>query len=621
MHRSIASVSLGGTLKEKIYAVAAAGFDGLELTESVLAYSEMQPEEIRRLLDETSLAVSLFHSISEVEAVPEAMFAGTLARMDRKFELMNVLGATLLRVPANSGQHAVDNEELAIDQLATLADKAARYGIRVGYEPIASGRFISAYSDAWRIVEVAAHDHLGLILDSFEILAKGDNPASIANIPGEKIFHVQLADAPRLAVDIETLGRHFRCLPGEGSLDVFEFAARVVDSGYSGTFSLEILNDVLRAAPVRSAALDGYRSLTLIEEQLFRSGRKTGNSAFAKNPPPPEQEDEDLCFVEFAVDSEGERDLAACLESMGFRYAGRHRSKDVTLYRQGNVLMILNAGTDSFSHYYHHLHGTSACAIGLRMSDRDAMLARANMYRYKTYTEPTGPQEYRMPAVRAPDGSLVHLLDEAYDPSTDFVIAPGETDEHGIIDRIDHLARAVPVDQFDSWVLFYRALLGLSADASLDLSDPHGVVHSRALHDSRNRLRLPLAYTDSSKTVVAHSLSVFGGAGINQIAFGTNDIFEAVDVMRKAGTRLLKIPRNYYHELEENRGVSAGLVARLRESSVLYDRDDRGGEFFHVYTELFGGRFFFEVVQRVNGYDRYGECNAPVRMAAQARTY
>lgn len=620
MIRSIASVSLGGTLKEKVYAVAAAGFDALELTESVLAYSEMQPSEIRQLLDETGLTVSLFHSIAEVEAVPEEVFAKTLARLDRKFELMNALGATLLGVPSNAGLHALDDQQLAASQLAMLAEKAAGHGIRIGYEPRANGRHVSRYADAWKIVLSAANDNLGLVLDSFEILAKGDDPAAIADIPGDKIFLAQLADAPILSVDIETLGRHFRCLPGEGSLDVTGFAGYVLDSGYDGAFSLEILNDVLRAAPVRSAALDGYRSLTFVEERLFRTGRKAGRSTFEKEAPPPEQEDGEIRFVEFAVDSEGQRELAIWLQSLGFHYAGKHRSKDVTLYRQGDVFMIVNAGADTFPHYYHHLHGTSACAIGLEVSDRDAMLARADLYRYKIYNEPAGPQEYEMPAVRSPDGSLIHLLDKLYNPATDFIVDDRKLEEDVFIKRIDHLARAVPIDQFDAWVLYYRALLGLNADASLDLSDPHGVVHSRAMHDTGNRLRLPLTFSDSSKTVVARSLSIFGGAGINQIAFETDDIFAAVAVMRSAGARLLNIPPNYFHELAENRGVPPKLADKLQDASVLYDRDAKGGEFFHVYTEVFNGRFFFEVVQRANGYDRYGECNAPVRMAAQARS-
>ena len=223
-----------------------------------------------------------------------------------------------------------------------------------------------------------------------------------------------------------------------------------------------------------------------------------------------------------------------------------------------------------------------------------------------------------LPAVRAPDGSLVHILDQQYDPGTDFIMEHEGSEQGAVVERVDHLARVVPAPLFDAWVLFYRALLGLKADESLDLDDPHGVVRSRALHDTRNRLRMPLTFSETPNTVVARSLSLFGGAGINQIALGTDDIFAAVATMRDNGARILSIPANYYHDLAENRDVPADLVARLQEASILYDRDSNGGELFHTYTETFDGRFFFEILQRAGGYDRYGECNVPTRLAVQA---
>ncbi|MDH4125828.1 MAG: sugar phosphate isomerase/epimerase and 4-hydroxyphenylpyruvate domain-containing protein [Gammaproteobacteria bacterium] len=619
MRRSIAAVALGGGLQEKLYAIAAARFDSVELTEAELAFSEMQPREIKQLLDEVGLTISVFHSITDVEGVSARTFSESLARAERKFELMGELGATLLRIPSNAGGQALDNPDIAAEQLAALADRAQVQGIRIGYEAIATARFVTGYLQAWKILAAAGHANLGLILDSVEVLAKGDDPALLATIPGERIFMVQLADAPALAIDLETLGRHFRCFPGQGALDVSGFAACVLDSGYAGPFSLDVRNDVVRAAPVRSAALDGYRSLTFVEEQLFRLGRKTSRSAFAGSDPPAQQQEESIGFIEFAVDSESQQELETWLGNLGFRRAGTHRSKDVVLYQQGGVLIVLNAGSDTFAHYYHHLHGTTICAIGLRLSDPLALLARADLYAYKRYEERVGPQEYMMPAVRAPDGSLLHLLDPRYDPHTDFVMDNDSDAPASILDRVDHLVRAVPENQFDSWVLFYRALLGLTADNSLDLSDPHGTVRSRALHDADNRLRMPLTYSDNAKTVVALSLSSFGGAGINQIAFETSDIFAAVAEMRKRGMPLLSIPANYYRDLAENRDVPMDLVEKMKKASVLYDCDPKGRRFFHVYTEFFNNRFFFEVVQRENGYDGYGECNAPVRMAAQAK--
>jgi 4-hydroxyphenylpyruvate dioxygenase len=156
-------------------------------------------------------------------------------------------------------------------------------------------------------------------------------------------------------------------------------------------------------------------------------------------------------------------------------------------------------------------------------------------------------------------------------------------------------------------------------EKSLNIADPHGTVSSTALRDRSNQLRLPLTFSDNSGTVVARALTNFGGAGVNQIAFETDDIFSSVAAIRMNGMQLLRIPANYYRKLEEDRDVPRSLVGQLEESNILYDADGKGGEFFHAYTDFFGGRFFFEIVQRSGGYDRYGEVNSPVRLAVQAR--
>lgn len=619
--RSIATVSLGGGLQDKLYAIAAAGFDSVELTESAMAYSEMQPGDIRAQLDELGLSVVLFNPVAEFAGVPEDLWQRNIASLGRKFELMHRLGADLMRVPSYAGPSGVDSIDAIAGQLATLAKTAQAEDIRIGFEPIATGTIVSTCDDAWRVVESASSPNLGLVLDSFEILAGDSDPDMIASIPGDRIFLTQLADAPSLSVDVDTLSRHFRCFPGQGVLDLAGFVTRVVDSGYSGPFSLDVRSDIVRSAPPRAMALDAYRSLVHVEESLVRRGRRTSASLFAAAEPPAAQQREGVGFIEFAVDATDHDELGLWLQRLGFRRLGKHRSKDVTLFRQGDVAIVLNAGSDTFAHYYHHLHGTSVCAIGIQLSDPDAFLARADLYRYKRHEERIGPKEYSMPAVRAPDGSLIHALGEDYDPATDFEIEADDANAGAGLLRVDHLARAVPIDQFDSWVLFYRAMLGLAADQPVDLSDPHGIVHSRALHDSGNRLRMPLTFSDSSKTVVAKSLTRFGGAGVNQIAFETNDIFKAVESMRANGVPLLHVPANYYRNLVETPGIPEQRVAKLEEYGVLYDQDTKGGEFLHVYTELFRGRFFFEVVQRKQGYDRYGERNAPVRLAAQAKQH
>jgi 4-hydroxyphenylpyruvate dioxygenase len=241
------------------------------------------------------------------------------------------------------------------------------------------------------------------------------------------------------------------------------------------------------------------------------------------------------------------------------------------------------------------------------------------LYQYKHYEERRGPQEYDMPAVRSPDGSLIHLLGDDYAPAQDFALHEYDSTSAIRINGVDHVARAVPPGQMGAWVLFYRTILGLVVERSLDIADPHGIVSSTALRDRGNRLRLPLTCSDNSDTVVSRALTSFGGAGINQIAFATDDIFSSVAAIRSNGMPLLKIPSNYYRKLEQDQKVPQSLLKSLEHAGILYDCDGKGGEFLHAYTDFFGGRFFFEIVQRSGGYDRYGEVNSPVRLAVQAK--
>jgi 4-hydroxyphenylpyruvate dioxygenase len=152
------------------------------------------------------------------------------------------------------------------------------------------------------------------------------------------------------------------------------------------------------------------------------------------------------------------------------------------------------------------------------------------------------------------------------------------------------------------------------------LPDPYGLVRSRALTSDNRSVRFPLSFSDSSRTAVARSLSTFSGAGVHHIAFDTPDIFATVDDLRARGLPLLPIPDNYYEDLVARFGLPDALVDALSWRHILYDRAPGSGEFFHVYTQFFHGRFFFEVVQRKGGYDLYGAANAPVRMAAQAQS-
>ena len=150
--------------------------------------------------------------------------------------------------------------------LRLLGERAGARGLRIGYEALAWGRHVNTYQQVWNLVRQADHPAVGVILDSFHTLSLKGDPAAIADIPGDKIFFVQMADAPILAMDVLEWSRHFRCFPGQGEFDLAGFLAPILRTGYRGPLSLEIFNDGFRAAPPRGVAADGLRALLSSEQ-------------------------------------------------------------------------------------------------------------------------------------------------------------------------------------------------------------------------------------------------------------------------------------------------------------------------------------------------------------------
>jgi 4-hydroxyphenylpyruvate dioxygenase len=602
--RSIATVCLSGNLLDKLEAAAAVGFDGVEIFENDLLTFEGTPAEIRRLAESLGLAITLFQPFRDFEAMPEPQRTRNMDRAERKFDVMQALGTDLILVCSNTQPAAIDDPARAAADLAEMAERAARRGLRVGYEALAWGRHVRRWRQAWDIVRMADHAALGLIVDSFHTLSLGDDPAGIAEVPGEKLFFVQLADAPRLDMDVLSWSRHFRNFPGQGDLDVGGFLGAVARSGYRGPLSLEVFNDEFRSAPARLNARDGLRSLVLVE----------ADAGLAELPPPP------VCrgfaFLEFAVDPPSRTKLVGFLEALGFRLAGRHRSKDVLLYRQGGISLVLNSEQDSAAAEHFQLHGPSICAMALKVDDVGRTMARARALLCPEWQERHGPEERALPGIRASDGTLVLLVDGKAAPwEADFQLLPAA--EEGPLTLVDHAAHVLPTGSMDSFVLFWRAVFGLEPQGLWEIADPQGLIRSRAMISPDGTLRLPLNISESGKTSTGRFISAFAGAGVHHVAFSTGDIFAAVRALRTRGFATLRIPPNYYDDLGARWGLDDALLEELQGHDVLYDRD-AGGELFQVYSRSFEGRFFFEVIER-RGAQGFGAINASIRMAAQAR--
>lgn len=631
MRRSIATVSLSGTLPEKLDAIAAARFDGVEIFEPDLTGCHGRPRDVRDMAADLGLTIELFQPFRNAEAVDADRFRQNLDRLERKFDLMGELGATLMLVCSNVEAGAIDGDGLAAEQLHRMAERAAARSIRLGYEALAWGTRVNTFDHAWRIVERASHPHLGLILDSFHTLALPHDWSGVADVPGDRIFFVQLADAPRLDMATLMLSRHHRCLPGQGELDVGAFTEAVLRAGYTGPLSLEIFSDSMRSAPARQTAKDAMRSLLHVEEQVRRTAAARaaeGKPAPPRrvdlfDPPPPARLD-GIAFIEFAVNHEAQARLARLLQQIGFRRMGRHRSKDVDLYGQGDIRFVLNAEPQSTAHSYYLLHGPSVCAVAYEVDDPRRALGRAEAFGCHRAEGRVGPNEAPLPGIRATGGELVYFTTRAADGSAgfeaDFTLdpVPEGPPPAGALSRIDHIAQVLPEGALDSAVLFHRTVLDLAPEPVFILPDPFGLVRSRAISDARRRVRFPLNIANGRNTAAARSVSTYLGAGVHHIALETGDIFAAAERLAAAGTAILPIPANYYDDLAARLPVDEALLSDMARLNILYDRDG-DGEFFQLYTQPFEGRFFFELVERRGGYDQYGAVNAAIRMAAASQ--
>ena len=613
---SIATVCMGGSLEVKLAAAAKAGFRAIELFENDLTFFNGRPRDARRMAADLGVEIVALQPLRDFEAMPEPARQRNFDRACRKLELMEELGARLLCLCSNVSRETIDDPQRASGDLADLADIARQHGMRIGYEALAWGRWVKDWTAAWEIVRAADSDNLGIVLDSFHVCARGNPIDPIAALPPEKIALVQVADAPALVMDPLSLSRHYRCYPGQGDYPIVDYLDAVTRSGYRGPLSLEIFNDQFRGASAAAIAIDGMRSLRAAGEALAAERAARGDPPLADLPPlPPAAVVERAEFVEFAVDDAAATDLTALIEGLGFRCAGRHLSKDVDLYAQGGINLIVNREREGFAHSFSLLHGPSVCAIALSVDSVDKALERASALECQTYLGKIGPGEATVPAVGGVEGSLIYFIDSGDRAWRDDFV-PTEPRAEGRLSRVDHFSNVVRRGEFLSWSLFYGAVLGLKPQPQVEIADPHGAFFSRLLRSPNGELRIALNVAEGGATGVSRFLDAFGGAGFQQIALSSHDLFAAVEAAKASGVAFLPIPDNYYDDLATRFDIAPDLLARMRALGVLYDRV-KDGEFFHIYTRTFQDRFFFEIVERRN-YDLFGAANTPVRLAAQA---
>lgn len=615
MRTGIATVCLSGTLKEKMQACAIAGFDGIEIFEQDLVTSPLSPEDVRKMAADLGLGLDLYQPFRDFDGVTPDLLKANLRRAEAKFKLMARLGMDTILVCSNVATATIDDDAVRAEQLAQLANLAGDHGVKVAYEALAWGKYVNDYEHAHRLVEMVDHPNLGTCLDSFHILSRDWDTAPIEDINADKIFFVQVADAPKLSMDVLSWSRHYRVFPGEGQFELAKFMGHVVRAGYTGPVSLEVFNDVFRQSDVERTAVDAMRSLIWLEEQSAKW--LAGNEATPGNPAalrrrypmelatlPKVNEPAGFNFAEVKADDTAQ--LEKLLGQLGFQFEGRHRTKDVQLWTMGQARVIINEQAAQHAE-------PAIAALGFDVDSPVIASARAQQLKAPVVARKVQADEEVFQGIAAPDSTEIFLCQGSPDGTAAWTDEFGEGLEHpspGARALIDHVNLAQPWQHFDEAVLFYTSALALEPQPFAEVPSPSGLVRSQVMQTSDGAVRLVLnlapiqqARNEARKTYQEH------------IAFAVEDLVATARAARERGLEFLQIPANYYEDLDARFDLEPGFLATLQELNLLFDRD-ADGEFLHFYTATVGS-VFFEMVERRGGYDGYGAPNAPVRHAVQ----
>src|SRR5437764_9376644 len=299
---------------------------------------------------------------------------------------------------------------------------------------------------------------------------------------------------------------------------------------------------------------------------------------------------------------------------MGFIAAARHRSKNVTLYKQGDVNFILNAEPESFAQAFARLHGPSVCAIAFRVKDAAAAYQRAVSLGAKPVHGKLGPMELNIPAIEGIGGSLIYLVDRygdrtIYDVDFHPLIADRIPAGNGLT-GVDHLTHNVHRGRMALWAEFYERLFNFREIRYFDIEGKLTGLTSRAMTSPDGKIRIPLNESVDDKSQIAEYLAIYKGEGIQHLALATDDIYATVEALRAKGIAFAEPPPDsYYDKLDERLPGHGEPQERMRALGILADGTLKvDGLLLQIFTTTLIGPIFFEIIQR-KGDEGFGEGN------------
>tara|TARA_B100000989_G_C19533186_1_gene471683 strand:- start:34634 stop:35686 length:1053 start_codon:yes stop_codon:yes gene_type:complete len=313
----------------------------------------------------------------------------------------------------------------------------------------------------------------------------------------------------------------------------------------------------------------------------------------------------EFCTPDFAV-------LDGQFKAMGFTPIAKHRSKAITLYRQGQINFLINVEPGSHAEAFANAHGPAACAMAFRVKDADAALA----YVVERGAETVMDADLSLPAIQGVGGSVLYLVDRygdetIYDEAFDYF---SDADKHprGVgLTYIDHLTHNLHQGNMDQWASYYETLFNFQEIRFFDIKGEHTGLVSRAMACPDNRIRIPLNESTDEQSQIEEFIRDFNGEGIQHIALGTDNIYETVEAMRDNQLTFMDVPDTYYEMIDDRVPGHGEDLERMHRNYILIDGNTKESQkrlLLQIFTDTMLGPVFFEIIQR-KGDEGFGEGN------------
>lgn len=457
-----------------------------------------------------------------------------------------------------------------------------------------------------------------LTINSKNILMDGSQPSLINQIPLSLIDHVQLTDISKYISSEDQISNLSELLPNEGVLDLKSFIKIFLKKNYKGSISVANNNILNNKA---NLIKDANRAFVSVFDDVVSSDISLDNLNLKI---PPKINLNGFEFLEFTVFGEDHTSLVKMLKKLSFRKERIHKTKNVELWRQGSINILINFEKNSFAEQVYLKNGPSICDIAIKVKDAIQTIDRAKKLGIKEHSQSVSVGELKIPAIKGVDGSVIHFIDQKSNLfqlwNLDFNYLKPEPIQPSGLRSIDHISQSMKEEEMRSWLFFYLSNFNMYKTTQLDLVSSKGIIKSQAISSPEGEVRLNLNGSNNSQTIAGSFMTNKTGSSIQHIAFNTDDIFETVNILSENKFPFLQIDKKYYSQLQNKYDLDEKTLNNLKRNNILYDKNEFG-EFFQIYSEPIFTGFFFEIVQRKQNYKGYGESNATHRIKSLQNYY